>query len=286
MEEGKKRIFSGHESFECRRFWLKKGYDHIVAGNKFNDEAGILLGVGRNMVPSIRYWMRAYGLLNESDNLTEFARLIFNSDGLDPYLEDEATLWLLHYKLVSVKYAAIYDIIFNDFRKQKPEFSKEQLALYILTNYKQDVNEATFTKDFEAFTKTYIPKSDDVEENFEGILTELNLVSEHKYNKGKEKRFFVIEPTDKKEIPVEVILYCLLSRYEGNSISFENAFADDSSVGVVFAMTKQGLSNKLDAIASEFGAVYSDNAGIRELQFKNRPNPIKVLKQYYQAYVG
>ena len=53
------------------------------------------------MVRSIRFWMKAFNLLTNEDQLTEFAHRIFDDiNGYDPYLEDEATLWLLHYELV------------------------------------------------------------------------------------------------------------------------------------------------------------------------------------------
>jgi hypothetical protein len=53
--------FSGHESFHCRPFWLKKGFDHIKSDQPFNDYAGIELGVGKNMVGSIRFWLKSFG---------------------------------------------------------------------------------------------------------------------------------------------------------------------------------------------------------------------------------
>lgn len=63
--------FSGHESFPCKSMWLKKGYDYLVDHNKFTDpDAVVKLGVGKNMVQSIRFWLRAFGLLN-NDEATE-----------------------------------------------------------------------------------------------------------------------------------------------------------------------------------------------------------------------
>ena len=47
--------FSGHESFPCKSMWLKKGYDYLVDRNRFTDpDAVVKLGVGKNMVQSIR----------------------------------------------------------------------------------------------------------------------------------------------------------------------------------------------------------------------------------------
>lgn len=94
----KKFTFSGHESFHCRHFWLKKGYDFVKTQNKFSEpDAVVELGVGKNMVYAIRYWMRAFGLLDEMDELTNFADFLFGDNGKDPYLENIGTLWLLHW---------------------------------------------------------------------------------------------------------------------------------------------------------------------------------------------
>ena len=42
--------FSGHESFICKHFWLKKGYDFIIHKGNFNDESAVIdLGVGKNI---------------------------------------------------------------------------------------------------------------------------------------------------------------------------------------------------------------------------------------------
>lgn len=54
--------FSGHESFQCRNLWLKKGYDYLKSKREykspFNEEWAVIdLGVGKNMVSSIRFWM-------------------------------------------------------------------------------------------------------------------------------------------------------------------------------------------------------------------------------------
>ena len=57
-----KYIFSGHESFPCKSLWLKKGYDFVVKGRDFNrPEAVVHLGVGKNMVASIHFWLKAFG---------------------------------------------------------------------------------------------------------------------------------------------------------------------------------------------------------------------------------
>ena len=125
MFKKEKLSFTGHDSFYCRSYWLKKGYDFVQKGGKFNDNAVIELGVGRNMVNAIRYWSRAFGLIDENDVAQPIAKAIFDTKGFDPYCEDKATLWLLHYLLVTTRRASLYSIVFNTFRKEWIEFNKD-----------------------------------------------------------------------------------------------------------------------------------------------------------------
>ncbi len=56
MATVKRYCFSGHETFYCKSLWLKKGYDFRLGGNTFNQEDAVVkLGVGKNMVASIRF---------------------------------------------------------------------------------------------------------------------------------------------------------------------------------------------------------------------------------------
>ena len=61
--------FSGHESFFCKPLWLKKAYDAMNEGVNFSSpDAVAALGVGKNMVASIRFWSRAFGLCVNDKN--------------------------------------------------------------------------------------------------------------------------------------------------------------------------------------------------------------------------
>jgi len=100
------RVFSGHESFACRYGWLPKLYEAIVDDPRLfaSDEHAILrLGLGRNMVKSLRFWGEAFGITHRIGRdvlATEFARMLLDTrSGLDPYLETPGTLWRLHWIL-------------------------------------------------------------------------------------------------------------------------------------------------------------------------------------------
>lgn len=114
-----KYTFSGHESFPCKSLWLKKGYDFVVGRKDFNSpDAVIDLGVGKNMVTSIRYWLRVFGIC-DNEGATPIGSYLFDEQtGRDKYLEDLATLWLLHFNIVFNEEATLYGLFFRGFSRR------------------------------------------------------------------------------------------------------------------------------------------------------------------------
>ena len=283
-----KYTFYGHDSFQCRQLWLKKGYDYVQEGKNFNDEDAVVqLGVGKNMVSSIRFWLKAFNIIDNKDIPTEFGKRLFDDEnGYDPFLEDEASLWLLHYQLVKNSFASIYSIIFNEFRKEKLFFNKETFVNYVKrigeSNTDLNFNENTVAKDFIVFANLYKndPESKDVEDSFSGIMSEIELLKTT--GKGKEEQFY-IENTERDNLPEAVVLFTILdnSNY-GNSISLNSLEFDLNSPGSIFALNRSGLMNKISEIVSEFKDItFTDQAGIKELQFKKKSDAFTILDTYY-----
>ena len=286
--ETNKFIFSGHDSFQCRQLWLKKGYDYVHEGKNFNDEDAVVqLGVGKNMVSSIRFWLKAFNIIDNKDIPTEFGTRLFDDEhGFDPFLEDEASLWLLHYQLVKSGIASIYSIIFNEFRKEKLFFNKETYSNYIKrigeSNSDLNFNENTVAKDFIVFANLYKNDSEskDIEDSFSGILSEIELLKTT--GKGKEEHFY-IENAERDNLPEAVVLFAIIDNPNyGNSISMNSLEFDMNSPGSIFALNRSGLINKISEIVSEFKDItFTDQAGIKELQFKNKSDAYKILETYY-----
>lgn len=117
--------FGRHETFTLRYSWLKRGYDAVATPDPrrklssilpgyyiFNDDdAHHLLGVGKNMARSIRFWLQACRVVEEiklpgtrapEGRPTAFGKALLDTDsGLDPFLEHIETWWLLHWMMVS-----------------------------------------------------------------------------------------------------------------------------------------------------------------------------------------
>jgi hypothetical protein len=101
-------IFARHETFHPRFGWLKKGFDKADNDNRIfsKDSAPVVLGVGKNMVKAIRYWCIAFKVIDEIKNNGKFihkpslfAEKLLKEEGWDPFLENPASLWLLHWNL-------------------------------------------------------------------------------------------------------------------------------------------------------------------------------------------
>ncbi|MDR3338536.1 MAG: DUF4007 family protein, partial [Candidatus Symbiothrix sp.] len=207
-----KYMFSGHESFYCKSLWLKKGYDFVSENKDFNDpDAVVELGVGKNMVASIRYWLRAFGLI-EDGHSTDIANYIFNNDnGKDPYIEDLGTLWLLHYLLIKTELASIYKLFFVDFHKEKSnEFNREQLLNFLRrksfeTDYSNLYNENTVKRDIGVLLQNYtIPEQGKPNEDFSALLINLNLIRQ------VDSKTYYFNMKGKNELTSEILLYAIL----------------------------------------------------------------------------
>jgi hypothetical protein len=277
-------IFSGHETFHCKNMWLKKGYDFVEKDGKFVDEACLDLGVGRNMVSSIRFWLKAFNIIDsKSEQATKIAHFLFNeNNGLDKYLEHETSLWLLHYLLIINDYSSIYSIVFNDFRKLKPEFHKENFISHAY-GIDASLNKNTLGKDFGVMLRTYYSKNGkDIEDSFSGLLSDLELIHEIKKDNITK---YVIQNTKQDSIAPELVLFIILENKDyGKSVSFKNLYSDFNSVGNIFVLSKEQLENKLIKISQKFeDIIYSNDAGIKELQFKTKkPNSFDILRLCYE----
>lgn len=286
--------FSGHDSFHCRQFWLKKGFDFIDSNRRFTDgDASIHLGVGKNMVAAIRHWLKAFGVTDNEDTLTSFAHRLLDDKGWDPFLEDQGSLWLLHYQLLKSNYASTYPIIFTELSNERTDFTVEHFISYV-HEAKGVYNENTLKRDFTAFYRNYFGKMNkgDIEESFTGILTELHILQEkrkkHLNSKGKEEErsFWALEKGVRLDIPSHILLFAIADNMNyGNSISFDNLYHDALGLSNVFQLNREGLTRALENLQSAFPkeVVFSNEAGIRELQFKAKPEPFELLERYYHG---
>lgn len=278
--------FSGHETFHCRQFWLKKGYDFLKEERSFTAEDAVAhLGVGKNMVTAIRFWMRAFEMADENNNLSDLARRLLDDKGWDPFLEDIGSLWLLHYQLVKTGHASIARMIFKDLRDRTPEFNAKTYADFVLSE-KGKVKETTLEKDFGVFLRNYHGKESGEIDDLSGLLADLELVSMAKVEaeedaKRKERKVYYIERKKRPSLPLPILLYAILDAFpDGRSFNL-NTLMDP--IGKTFALDKDGLYELLSELRTlDKSITVSREASVVELQFtKTRPDRWAILNNYY-----
>lgn len=289
--------FSGHQTFPFRYGWLKKAVDAVCDdGNVFRrDDALVTLGVGKNMVESIRHWGLATQILRESEKTREFyisewGALLF-VDGCDPYLEDPGSLWLLHWLLVSnPAKAATWYLAFNHY--PYPDFRKETLANFVLGFVERSrlrANPGTIRRDIDCFVRTYTPSRSSerqvLEDTFNCPLVELGLL--HLQPDGVTYQF-AIGP--KRTLPVEIVAVVLLSFFdqiEGTrrTLSVHECLYRPLSPGQIFKLDEISLMDYVEELESITAGdlTVDETAGLQQLYVRRPIDGKGLLEQYFRA---
>ena len=186
--------FRAHDTFFIRKGWLAKGVKHIQKNPAvFLGRGGVnpmdTLGIGANMVKSLRYWLQAVGITEEKKRREQaFTPLGEIIRKYDPYFEELGTLWLLHYRLASNRdNATAWYYFFNEFRLN--EFSRddfvEQMSRWLRMQEEMkewDVPTRSLEDDFDCIIHSYLsrtqfkPERVDPESTIDCPLGELGLV--------------------------------------------------------------------------------------------------------------
>lgn len=287
MDDKIRYSFSGHESFYCKSLWLKKGYDFITGNKDFNEPNTVIeLGVGKNMVSSLRFWMRAFGLFDEGKPTFIAEYLLDSERGKDPYIEDLGTLWLLHYLLIKTELASIYKLFFIDFhRERNNEFSKEQLQHFLKrknaeTPYGNLYNENTVKRDIGVLLQNYvIPKQGKPNEDFSALLINLNLIKESdeiEYN----HKYLYFNTKGKNEFIPEIFLFAIIDDKKNEQIVSFDRLMD---LSLIFCLTKTELIDTIQILVRKYPMAlrFTDDGGIKQLFFLKEIDKISVLDKYY-----
>lgn len=291
--------FSGHETFPFRYPWLKKGFDAVKdhGGVFLRDDAITTLGVGKNMVRSIRHWCLAAGVLAEqpaADSTlrpTALGELLFDDAGLDPYLEDPTTLWLLHWQIASNRpRATTWFWTFSHFHE--PEFTREALTS-VLFNWTQtlsgkQVAASSVKRDVDCFLRTYVAargqRGDFAEDTLDCPLVELNLITQPAGGQAYQFR-----RSAQRTLPDGILLYAVLRFWEtfapaSETLAIHDLARQPGSPGRLFKIDESALVERLEGIESHTNALsYAETAGLRQLYRHRRLDPLEVLAETYAA---
>lgn len=296
------RSFAGHQTFTFRHSWLKKGIDQLIIDPKVfqREDAIVRLGVGKNMVRSIRHWCLATRVAEEEPGTrgrylrpTNLGSKLLGDDGWDPFLEDDATLWLIHWNLASTgTRTATWYWAFNRFH----EYAFTRVAMVdALTRALQilgwsNISDSTLKRDVDCFVHTYLSRRDDKSGSYDSIeypLTSLGILFEEP---DSERLWFRVGP--KTSLPAEVFAHALAEFWnqrnrKSKTLELREIMRAEGSPALVFRLDEESVLYYLDNLrdVSAGRMIFEDTALVRRvINLDESPtNSILFLEAYYDS---
>ena len=293
-------IFARHETFHPRFGWLKKGFDKVREdGSVFrDDDASVILGVGKNMVNAIRYWCNAFKVIELENGKkgsfqpTTLAWNLLNEDGWDPYLEDPASLWVLHWQLFkSPCDTPVWYMAFNGFNQI--EFTADDLV-YASKEFKAQnfptkrLSDLSVSKDVNCLLRMYVEKNSlkqFKEDSLDSPFTQLSLITAFSDSKK-----YIFNYGNKPTLPPEIIVWMCLdysANTEGDAktMSLTRLLYETGSPGQILKITEATLCDAIEKVSKKFNNIaLTDTAGLIQFAFKSAPHKLAemLLNQYYK----
>lgn len=285
--------FRAHETFFIRKGWLYKGMKNIVRDRTVfmgdNGNPMDILGIGANMVKSMRYWLQAVGLTAEPptgkryQELTPFGEIVYENDR---YIEEMGTLWFIHYKLATNEIdATSWYFFFNEFNRN--EFSRDdfvkQLNAYILMN-ESEVSERSLDDDFNCIANTYVPRIKSnpgkvhPESNIDCPLGELSLVDII----SKKAKIYKKSVPKLDNIHPLAVLGVIVDQARGEkSIKISSIQSDKCNAGKVFNLDIITLTNLLNRIELMGYIKVVRTAGLDVITIEREIDFLGCVREYY-----
>ena len=282
------RVFSGHESFTCRYGWLPKLYEAVVEDSDLfasDDHAMLRLGLGRNMVKSLRFWGEACGLTRTRGrkvHVTEFARMLLDTrHGLDPYLETPSALWRLHWVLTVHGGLGAWAVVFLEM--QDREITRERLVAAVRACASQTrgtITSGTASNHVNVFLQTYaateLPEGSP-EETLGSPFQELAMM--RLVNPGGVPTVRLARGP-KPTLDARALAFILQDFWRGNAatsatLSLRSLTLSRAAPGAVLLLDESGLYDALENLCSQSSqlTLRGDGAGGLDLTSAREPWP-------------
>ena len=290
--------FGRHESFALRYGWLTKGFQAFEeTPDVFSSpDAIVTLGVGKNMVNSIRHWLRAARLIEitpDKKETTPLGTAIFSEDGWDPYLEDEATIWLIHWLLATnPQHATAWYWFFNCFHK--PEFTSKEVASaligFVTDQITAKTSMTTIKHDAAVLLRMYVQKKNNqkitLEEALDSPLSLLNLITYSSSTKIYQSKL-----TQRDGLPLGILGFAiteLLNENRQTEIPIEDLmYSKNGKVapGLIFRLSETALLTKLEQLIHYIPGIYElrETAGIHQMYMLKTIDELDYLAKHYET---
>ena len=280
--------FSGHDTFPFRYAWLTKIAHYLEEGDvkkikefeRYKLQTMSEFGVGLNMVKSMRHWSLVTKVCDKNFELTDFGKFVFSKKkAVDPYLEKNETLWLLHWMIASDSSLTTWFYLFNyhpSIIVNREQVTNELLQIGKFSKWK-GISPNTIKRDVDCFIRTYLvshKKGEITEDSIECPLAELGLLQQT-YTKNE----FELHKGPKSSLSQGIFEFALndyWSKQNNQIITFEKLMYDFGSPGKVFQLDEKSLEEYLDNMGQSANKIFQFDKGAGGLR---QISKIKDVKQ-------
>lgn len=270
--------YSGHESFACRYGWLIKIYRLVLENpQQFQnlDDIMLALGLGKNMAKSLRFWAGAFDLVADTSartiSCTPFADWLLDPEaGVDSYLEDPRSLWLLHWRVTAMAGLGAWQLLF--FETPETEMLRSRVSERLAqraASTGRPLAANTLKQHIDIFLSTYASRPARSANVLEHVLAcplqELALVERRPH--GRADELIALPRTDRRGVDALTLArivcdYWRVRAPHDRTVSLASLLLDVASPGLVLRMEEGAFVERISDMADLFPRVFRYSHGV------------------------
>jgi hypothetical protein len=255
--------YARHQSFYLRDKWFSKGLREVRNDNRFffHEDAFEKVGLGKNMLESLKYWLLAFNVIEEKTEegqrrhyLTELGDFLYSQDRL---LQQNDTLSILHYNLVRNEndQSTVFEWYFSKYKEtavSKPELLNSFIT-WVRQNESKEISEKSLKRDIDCLIQFYTksPDENDPEDVIYSPFSKLNLIKCERSGEG----FDTVKKMspEVKQIGMVSLYYVLLNYCVNNDvelISVDEIISADFLWGKMFNLSRNKIIEALNDLTN------------------------------------
>lgn len=279
--------FGQHQTFYLRLTWLYKGLHALQQDSTFFQQSDSFeeLGVGKNMAQSIRHWLQATKVVEQVGRKAEYILTPLGEAVVshDPYLQDEYTIGLLHYKLVTdAALATTWYWFFNSYdeRVVTKDSLIEALTAWTTQTQSRPISSNSLERDVNCLLQTYLPKQFEnatPEDIIQSPFEQLGLL-------GKTTNITVIKQPLVTSRMADILFTTLLMYMENHQISevnLQQLINEPELWGRVFNLSQSEIVEEIAVIQKKYPLIFTRTNRLDVLRIDGEYSVEQAIAQAY-----
>ena len=236
------------------------------------------------MVEALRCWIEAFQIASPTDSgwvLSSIGEKVFSpTNGLDPFLEDHSTNWLLHWLISTNGQAPFFawECLFN--RWPTAEFSTSS----VLEAFRREsertpkpVSSVTLKQHWEVFLHSYCPpRTRKDEDHLDCVLSALGLIrgiGERQNDAGRWETLYAFDVSTKTAIPQQLFAFFIHDWWNcafkmEQTVALRELVAGDHSPGRILRMPESEILLRISELSRTQSHIFqtTETANLRQLR--------------------